>query len=198
MRFYIFLQTALGYWINRSTTCKLITKTTRNGSSGSADSLRFSFRNYDEEVSSYLMTSSGHWTHGGMGSSSVINFPPGTYPWNAVAVTQQGTDGINFEVFKLVCDNDKYHIDFVKNDNCPGSMWFDLKDHEPADDPCYEWATQTKYYPLKRGGGLSFFLCTRYHEKATKEQIRKNIDAAKEIATKKWGIYGLKDGRFSG
>ena len=41
-------------------------------------------------------------------------------------------------------------------------------------------------------------MCGKDADKATKDQVRNNLEAAKKIATKKWGIYRLADGKFSG
>ena len=41
-------------------------------------------------------------------------------------------------------------------------------------------------------------MCGKNDQKATKKQIRDNLEAAKRFATIKWGIYSLADGRFTG
>ena len=70
-------------------------------------------------------------------------------------VIQQGADGINFETFKITCDNDKF-VDLVTAGGCPGSLWFDKKDagglSVTTDDPCYaQGASQRKTGHLDDG-----------------------------------------------
>ena len=108
--------------------------------------MEFVFSLNDEVVSKRSLSAKSRWNS--RSNEQVFDFDIMASDFDTVKVTQSGTDGINFEIFKIECGTGE-SLDFVKLGGCEGSLWFDRK-NGPNTDNCYhETATQVKEATFK-------------------------------------------------